>query len=92
LFASAGTSITRPFKVRGCNMEEIMDWILQSLLGIALIIFMVGSLLEVGLKLKLKEAIGATRNLKFLSLSVLWAFVLCPSLAVLLGRVRFLSI
>jgi BASS family bile acid:Na+ symporter len=72
-------------------MEEIMDSILQSLLGVTLIIFMVGSLLEVGLKLKLKEALGAIRNLRFLFLSVLLAFVLCPSLAVLLTRIIPLS-
>jgi len=64
-----------------------MDSIAQSLLGITLIIFMVGSLLEVGLRLRPGEAFGAICNPTFLSLSVLWGFVLCPALAVALTRI-----
>ena len=48
---------------------------------------MVGSLLEVGLKLKLSEAYAAIRNVEFVALSVLWAFVICPALALLLTKI-----
>ena len=68
-----------------------MDVILQNLLGITLIIFMVGNLLEVGLKLQFGEALVAIRNVEFVFLGLLWAFVLCPALAVLLTRIIPLS-
>ena len=45
-----------------------MSGILQKLLGITLIIFEAGSLLDVGLKLDLNEAGQALRNLRFLGL------------------------
>lgn len=63
-----------------------MDAILQNLLGITLVAFMVGSLFEVGLKLRIREAIAAFHNVQFVALSLLWAFVLCPILALLLSR------
>jgi hypothetical protein len=55
--------------------------------GIALIIFMAGNLLEVGLKVKLGEVARALHDGRFLGLSVLWSFVLCPALAYLLTKV-----
>jgi len=64
-----------------------MDAILQNLLGITLVAFMVGSLFEVGLKLRIREAIAALHNIQFVTLSLLWAFVLCPMLALTLSRV-----
>ena len=64
-----------------------MAEILQKLLGITLVIFMAGNLLEMGLKLKLDEARGALRNVNFIVQSVLWAFVLCPALAYLLTKI-----
>jgi len=60
---------------------------MQALLGITLVVFMVGNLLEVGLKLRLPEAPRALRDARFVALSLLWAFVLCPAFAVLLTRV-----
>jgi len=48
---------------------------------------MVGSLLEVGLKLRVREAVGALHHLWFVGLSLLWAFVLCPALVLVLVRV-----
>jgi BASS family bile acid:Na+ symporter len=64
-----------------------MDTLLQNLLGITLVGFMVGSLLEVGLKLRIREAIAALHNVRFVTRSLLWAFALCPMLALLLSRV-----
>jgi BASS family bile acid:Na+ symporter len=68
-----------------------MDTVLQNLLGITLVAFMVGSLLEVGLKLRIGEAAVALRNAEFVTLSLVWAFGLCPMLALLLSRVVPLS-
>jgi BASS family bile acid:Na+ symporter len=68
-----------------------MAAILQNLLGITLVAFMVGSLLEVGLKLRIREAIAALHNVQFVTLSLLWSFALCPMLALLLSRVIPLS-
>jgi BASS family bile acid:Na+ symporter len=65
--------------------------ILSKLLTFTLVIFMVGSLLEMGLKLKLDEALKALRNVRFMALGVLWSFVLSPALAVLLTKVLPLS-
>src|SRR5512137_2579039 len=54
---------------------------LTILLKISVVIFMAGNLLDLGLRLNLKEALRGLRDLRFVILSVLWAFVLCPALA-----------
>ncbi len=45
---------------------------------------MVGNLLDMGLLLKLREAIAALRDVRFVTLSLLWGFILLPGLAYLL--------
>jgi len=62
-----------------------MTELLPILLKITVIIFMVGNLLELGLRLDLKKAMAGLRDVRFVTLSLLWAFVLCPALAYLLG-------
>ena len=64
-----------------------MEQILQKIQTITIVIFMVGNLLEVGLRLKVADALGALRNVRFLVTSLLWCFVLGPALAVLLTKV-----
>ena len=64
-----------------------MAEILQKLLGVTLVIFMVGNLLEMGLKLNLREACGALRNVRFVAMTLLWGFVVCPALALLLTKI-----
>jgi BASS family bile acid:Na+ symporter len=64
-----------------------MDAILQKIMGITIVIFMVGNLLEVGLRLQVSEALGALRNVRFLVTSLLLCFVLGPALAVLLTKI-----
>lgn len=64
-----------------------MDVILQKIMGITIIIFMVGNLLEVGLRLQVSEALAALRNVRFLAISLVWCFVLGPALAVLLTKI-----
>jgi BASS family bile acid:Na+ symporter len=56
-------------------------------LKISVVLFMVGNLLDMGLKLKLQDALGGLRNVRFVVQSVLWWFVLCPGLAYLLTKV-----
>jgi BASS family bile acid:Na+ symporter len=60
---------------------------LTILLKITVVIFMAGNLLELGLRLNLREALRGLRDMRFVTLSVLWAFVLCPALAYLLPMV-----
>jgi bile acid:Na+ symporter, BASS family len=68
-----------------------MTELLPILLKITVIIFMAGNLLELGLRLDIKRAMTGLRDLRFVTLSLLWAFVLCPALAYLLGVVLPLS-
>src|SRR5512133_1728566 len=63
-----------------------MDAILQTIKGITIVIFMVGNLLEVGLRLEVPAALAALRNVRFVVTSLLWCFVLGPALAVLLTK------
>jgi BASS family bile acid:Na+ symporter len=58
-----------------------MTELLTILLKISVVIFMAGNLLDLGLRLNLKEALRGLRDVRFVTLSVLWAFVLCPALA-----------
>ncbi len=64
-----------------------MEQILHRVQTITIVIFMVGNLLEVGLRLNVAEAIAVLRNKRFLATSLLWCFVLGPALAVLLTKV-----
>jgi hypothetical protein len=53
---------------------------LTILLKITIVIFMAGNLVDLGLRVDLKEALRGLRDVRFSGLSVLWAFVLCPAL------------
>ena len=66
-------------------MEIGVGQTLQSLLTISIVIFMVVSLLDLGLRLKLREALEGLRNVRFVMLSVLFGFIICPALAYLLA-------
>lgn len=48
---------------------------------------MAGNLLEVGLRLRVAEAIAALRNVRFVVLTLLWCFVLGPAFGVLLTKI-----
>ena len=64
-----------------------MTELLPVLLKVTVVIFMVGNLLELGLRLDLNKAMAGLRDVRFVTLSLLWAFVLCPALAYALGVV-----
>ena len=57
---------------------------LTNLLKITVVIFMAGNLLDLGLRIDLRAAVRGLRDVRFVILSVLWAFVLCPALAYVL--------
>jgi BASS family bile acid:Na+ symporter len=64
-----------------------MTELLPVLLKVTVVIFMVGNLLDLGLRLDLKKAMAGLSDVRFVTLSLLWAFVLCPVLAYALGVV-----
>lgn len=68
-----------------------MEQILQQIQTITIVIFMVGNLLEVGLRLEVSEALASLRNLRFVVLTLLWCFVLGPVVAVALTKIIPLS-
>jgi bile acid:Na+ symporter, BASS family len=61
------------------------------LLKITVVIFMAGNLFDLGLRLNLKAALAGLRNVRFVTLSLLWSFVLCPAVAWGLTRVSPLT-
>lgn len=60
--------------------------LLEKLLGLTIAVFMAGSLLEMGLKLDLKRAGHALRDIRFMVTALFWSFVVGPALAVLLAK------
>jgi BASS family bile acid:Na+ symporter len=60
---------------------------LNTIQNITIVIFMVGNLLEVGLRLKVGEALAALRNIRFVVTTLLWCFVIGPALAVLFTKI-----
>lgn len=60
--------------------------LLEKLLGVTLAVFMAGSLLEMGLKLDLKQAGHALRDVRFMATALLWGFVIGPALAMAMAR------
>jgi bile acid:Na+ symporter, BASS family len=60
--------------------------ILQKILGVTLAVFMAGSLLEMGLKLDLKQAGHALSDIRFMVMALLWSFAIGPALAMLLAK------
>ena len=61
-----------------------MEQALLKVETVTIVIFMVGNLLEVGLRLNVAEALAALRNVRFVIYTLLWCFVLGPALAILL--------
>ena len=61
-----------------------MDAVLDVLLKVALVLFMAGSLFDMGLGLKLRDAMTGLRDVRFLGFGLLFGFVLGPLLALVL--------
>ena len=64
-----------------------MEQILLKIETVTIIVFMVGNLLEVGLRLNVAEALAALRNVRFVAYTLVWCFVLGPALALLLTHI-----
>lgn len=58
-------------------MSETWDLLFK----ISLAIFMAGSLLEMGLRINLQDALRGLRNFRFVALTLIWSFIICPALA-----------
>jgi BASS family bile acid:Na+ symporter len=54
-------------------------------LSITVVIYMIGNLLDLGFNLDVRKAMAGLRDVRFVTLSLLWAFVLCPALAYAIG-------
>ena len=59
---------------------------LETILKITLVLFMVGNLLDLGLRLDLKVALRGFRDFRFMGLTTVWGFILCPGLGYLLAH------
>ena len=64
-----------------------MNAIWMLLFKISLAIFMAGSLLEMGLRLSLPDALRGLRNARFVAYTIVWGFVICPALAYAITRI-----
>jgi BASS family bile acid:Na+ symporter len=61
--------------------------ILQLVLKISIMVFMVGTMAGIGAELAIGEALAALRNVRFIGMTVVWGWVLCPSFAYLLAKI-----
>ena len=64
---------------------------MKTALSVSLVIFMVGNLLDMGLRLDVQRALKGLRDTRFVIQSLLWGFVLCPALAYGISHVLPLS-
>jgi BASS family bile acid:Na+ symporter len=64
-----------------------MTEILSIAFTVSLVVFMAGNLLDMGLRLRIEDALVGLRNPRFVIHSLVWAFVLCPAVAWLLTSV-----
>ena len=60
---------------------------IQTVFSIVVLIFTVGNMAALGLKLDVREALGALRNAKFVVLIFVWSWVVGPLLAYLITRI-----
>jgi BASS family bile acid:Na+ symporter len=61
--------------------------VLAILLKVSLLLFMVGNLFDMGLRLEWSAALRGLRDVRFVVLILLWGFVVCPALAWGLTRI-----
>jgi len=61
--------------------------ILQLVLKISIMVFMVGTMAGIGAELAVGEALAALRNVRFIVMTVVWGWGLCPSFAYLLAKI-----
>ena len=64
-----------------------MAEILQLVLKISIMVFMVGNMAGMGAELAMGEGLAALRNVRFMVMTVVWGWVLCPSFAYSLTKI-----
>lgn len=64
-------------------MADVLDLALK----LTLVVFMIGNLLDMGLKLQLSEAFRGLRDVRFVFWSLLWGFVLVPGIALAITKI-----
>ena len=57
------------------------------LFKVSVVMFMAGSLLQMGLRLSPQDALRGLRNARFVAYTLLWGFALGPALAYAIARV-----
>ena len=53
---------------------------LETVLKITLVIFMFGNMLDLGLRLDLRKALQGLRDVRFVTLTLFWGYIVCPAL------------
>jgi BASS family bile acid:Na+ symporter len=64
-------------------MAEILEFALK----ISILVFMVGNMAGMGAQLAITETLVGLRNARFIVMTVVWGWVLCPSFAYLLVKI-----
>jgi len=64
-------------------VAEILDVVLK----ISILVFMVGNMAGMGTQLAIAETLVGLRNARFIVMTVVWGWVLCPSFAYLLVKI-----
>lgn len=63
------------------NTLEVLDAVLK----ITLVIFMSGNMLDLGLRLDLPKALQGLRDVRFVTLTLFWGYIVCPALGYLMA-------
>jgi BASS family bile acid:Na+ symporter len=58
---------------------------LDTVLKITLVIFMFGNMLDLGLRLDLQKALHGLRDVRFVTLTLFWGYIVCPALGYLMA-------
>ena len=58
---------------------------LETVLKITLVIFMFGNMLDLGLRLDLRKALQGLRDVRFVTLTLVWGYIVCPALGYLMA-------
>jgi BASS family bile acid:Na+ symporter len=64
---------------------------LETILKITLVIFMFGNMLDLGLRLDLGKALKGLRDVRFVTLTLVWGYIVCPAFGYLLALTLPLS-
>jgi len=59
--------------------------VLDAVLKVTLVIFMFGNMLDLGLRLDLPQALRGLRDVRFVTLTLFWGYIVCPALGYLLA-------